>query len=53
MSLLILIIVVLVLAGLAVWAVRTAPIPAPLNWIIQVLIIVVAILVIAAKAGLL
>ncbi|HQT55094.1 MAG: hypothetical protein Q8N10_09920 [Phenylobacterium sp.] len=52
MSILIFIIVVIVLLALALWAVQKLPIPSPLNWIVQVLLIVVAIFVIGQRAGL-
>lgn len=49
---LILILVVVVLLALALYAVQKMPIPSPLNWIIQVLLIVIAIFVIGQRAGL-
>ena len=52
MSILFFIIVVIVLLALALWAVEQLPIPSPLNWIVQVLLIVVAIFVIGQRAGL-
>ena len=51
MSLLILIVIVLVLLGLALYAVRLLPIPAPLNGIIQAVQVVIALVVIAQRAG--
>lgn len=51
MSILILILVVLVLLGLALYVVRMLPIPSPVNWIIQVILVVIAIYVIANRAG--
>ena len=47
MSILILILVVVVLLALALFAVQKTPIPSPLNWIIQVVLIVLAIIGIA------
>ena len=52
MSILIFAIIVIVLLALALWAVQKLPIPSPLNWIVQVLLIVVAIFVIGQRAGL-
>ena len=52
MSILILVLIVLVVLGLALWAVQKTPIPSPLNWMIQVILIVVAIVFIANRAGL-
>ncbi|MFZ3008178.1 MAG: hypothetical protein WA047_18590 [Phenylobacterium sp.] len=52
MSILILIVVVIVLLALALWAIQKMPIPSPLNWILQVLAIVIAIFVIGQRAGL-
>lgn len=52
MSLLIFIIVVVVLLALAIYAIRLAPLQAPFSAIIQALAVVVAILVIANRAGL-
>lgn len=51
MSILILILVVLVLLGLALYVVRMLPIPSPVNWILQVILVVIAIYVIANRAG--
>ncbi|MFC4441041.1 hypothetical protein [Caulobacter henricii] len=51
MSILIIIIVVLVLLGLALYVVQRSPIPSPVNWIIQLLLVVVAILFIGNRAG--
>jgi len=52
MSILILILVVLVLLGLALYVVQRLPIPSPVNWIIQVVLVVIAIYVIGTRAGL-
>jgi hypothetical protein len=52
MSILIFIIVVIVLLALALWAIRMAPIPSPLNWILQLVAVVIAIIVIGQRAGL-
>ena len=51
MSILVFIIVVVVLLGLAIWALQKMPVPSPLNWILQVVAIIVAIVVIAQRAG--
>lgn len=51
MEILILLIVVLVVAGLLIWAVRASPIPQPFSWIAQALIAVVAALFILSRAG--
>lgn len=51
MSILVFTLVVVVILALALWAIQTAPIPAPLNWIIQLLAIVIAIVLIANRAG--
>ncbi|WP_300574326.1 hypothetical protein [Phenylobacterium sp.] len=52
MSLLITIVIILVVLGLALYAARLLPIPAPLNGIIQALLVVIALVVIAQRAGL-
>ncbi len=52
MSILILILVVVVLLALALFAVQKMPIQSPLNWIIQVVLIVIAIAIIGQRAGL-
>ncbi len=52
MSMLILILIVVVILALALYAVRMMPIPSPLNWIIQVILVVIAIFVIGQRAGL-
>ena len=51
MAIIIFIVVVLVLLALVLWGLRTAPIPPPLNWILQLLAILVAVLVIGHRAG--
>jgi RsiW-degrading membrane proteinase PrsW (M82 family) len=51
MSILIVIIIALVLLGLALYIVQRSPIPSPVNWIIQLLLVVVAILFIGNRAG--
>ena len=52
MSILILILVVVVLLALALYAVHKMPISSPLNWILQVVLVVIAIVVIGQRAGL-
>lgn len=52
MSILVFAIIILIVAGLLLAVVRTAPIEQPFNWIVQVLIILVAALVIGHRAGL-
>ncbi|MBI1682212.1 MULTISPECIES: hypothetical protein [Caulobacter] len=51
MSILITVIIALVLLGLALYAVQRSPIPSPVNWLIQLLLIVVAIVFIGNRAG--
>lgn len=51
MSLILFIIVVVILLALVLWAIESAPLPAPTNWILRVLAIVLAIVVIANRAG--
>ena len=53
MSLLIFCVVVLIVAALIVWAVQKLPLPSPFNPIIQALVLIIAALVIANKAGVL
>lgn len=53
MSILIFVIIVLIVAALVCWAVSRLPLPAPYNPIIQALILIVAALVIANRAGVL
>ena len=52
MSILIFALIVLVVAGLLAWAVQRLPLPSPFGTIIQVLIVVIAAVVIAQRAGL-
>lgn len=51
MSILIVILIALVLLGLALYAVQRLPIPSPVNWMIQVVLVVMAILFIGNRAG--
>lgn len=51
MSLLVFILVVIVLLALALWACESVPIAAPFNWIIRLVLILLAIVVIANRAG--
>jgi hypothetical protein len=51
MSLLVFALVVAIIVGLLVWAIRTIPIPSPLNVILQVAVILVGVIVIAQRAG--
>ncbi|WP_162839355.1 MULTISPECIES: hypothetical protein [Caulobacter] len=51
MSILITVIIALVLLGLALYAVQRSPIPSPVNWLIQLLLIIVAIVFIGNRAG--
>ena len=52
MSILIFALIVLVVAALLAWAVQKLPLPSPFGTIIQVLILVIAAVVIAQRAGL-
>ena len=52
MSILIFALVVLIVAALIAWAVQKLPLPSPFGQIIQALILVVAAVVIARRAGL-
>lgn len=52
MSLLIFAVIVLVVAALIAWAVQKLPLPSPFGAIIQALILIVAAIVIAQRAGL-
>jgi cation transporter-like permease len=52
MSILVFAIVVLVVAALIAWAVQKLPLPSPFGQIIQALILIVAAVVIAKRAGL-
>ncbi|MBC7669562.1 hypothetical protein [Caulobacter sp. DWR2-3-1b2] len=51
MSILIIIVVALVLLGLALYAVQRSPIPSPVNWLLQLVLIVIAIWFIGTRAG--
>ena len=51
MSILIVILIALVLLGLALYAVQRSPIPSPVNWLIQLVLIVIAIWFIGTRAG--
>ena len=53
MSILIFALIVLIVAGLIAWAVQMLPLPAPFGMIVQALILIVAAIVIAQRAGLL
>jgi hypothetical protein len=50
-DLLVFTIVVVVVAAILIVAVRYIPIPTPFNWIVQVLILLVAALVILSRLG--
>ncbi|WP_269714698.1 hypothetical protein [Caulobacter sp. NIBR2454] len=52
MSLLVFAVIVLVVAALIAWAVQKLPLPSPFNQIIQALILIIAAVVIAQRAGL-
>ncbi|WP_293356954.1 hypothetical protein [Phenylobacterium sp.] len=52
MSILVFAVVVLIVAALIAWAVQKLPLPAPFGTIIQALILVIAAVVIAQRAGL-
>lgn len=51
MSILIFAIIVLIVAALIAWAVQKLPLPAPFGSIIQALILIVAAVAIAQRAG--
>jgi hypothetical protein len=51
MSILIVVLVALILLGLALYAVQRSPIPSPVNWMIQLVLIVIAIWFIGTRAG--
>jgi len=53
MTILLFALIVVVLLMLALWAVESIPMQAPVNWIVRVLLIVIAIVVISNRAGLL
>ncbi len=50
-ALLIFALIVLCIAGLAVWAIRAIPLPAPFGVIATVVVCLIAILAIANRAG--
>ncbi|WP_397421480.1 hypothetical protein [Phenylobacterium sp.] len=52
MSILIFALIVLIVAALVAWAVQKLPLAAPFGMIIQALILIIAALVIARRAGL-
>jgi hypothetical protein len=52
MSILIFAVIVLVIAALIAWAVQKLPLPSPFSQIIQALILIIAAVVIAQRAGL-
>lgn len=52
MSILVLTVIVVILLALVIWAIQKMPIPSPLNWILQVVAIIIAIFVIGQRAGL-
>lgn len=52
MSILIFALIVLVIAALFTWAVQKLPLPSPFGMIIQALILIIAAIVIAQRAGL-
>ncbi len=51
MSILIFAIIVLIVAALVAWAVQKLPLPSPFGQIIQALILIVAAVTIAQRAG--
>jgi hypothetical protein len=52
MTILIFAVIVLIVAALMAWAVQKLPLPAPFGTIIQALILIIAAVVIAKRAGL-
>ncbi len=52
MSILVFAVIVILVAGLLAWAAQRLPLPAPFGTILQVLILVIAAVVIAQRAGL-
>lgn len=52
MSILVFAVIVLIVAALIAWAVQKLPLPAPFGTIIQALILIIAAVVIAQRAGL-
>jgi len=51
MSILVVVLVALILLGLALYAVQRSPIPSPVNWMIQLVLIAIAIWFIGTRAG--
>ncbi|MBO9707773.1 MAG: hypothetical protein J7521_06140 [Caulobacter sp.] len=51
MSILVVVLVALILLGLALYAVQRSPIPSPVNWMIQLVLIAMAIWFIGTRAG--
>ena len=52
MSILVFAVLVLIVAALIAWAVQSLPLPSPFGRIIQALILIIAAVVIAQRAGL-
>ena len=52
MSILVFAVIVLIVAALIAWAVQRLPLPSPFGTIIQALILIIAAVVIAKRAGL-
>ncbi|HVI34402.1 hypothetical protein [Phenylobacterium sp.] len=52
MSILVFALIVIVVAALIAWAVQKLPLPSPFGTIIQALILIIAAIVIAQRAGL-
>lgn len=52
MTLLVFALVVVIVVALAVWAIRSIPMPSPLNVVCTVAAILIGVLVIANRAGL-
>jgi hypothetical protein len=52
MSILIFILVVLIVLFLVLYALEQVPITPPFNWLIRLLIVLIAVVIIAQKAGL-
>lgn len=53
MSLIVFAIIVVIFVALLISAIRITPLPAPTNWILQVLVLVLGAVIIAARAGIL
>ncbi|HEY9218915.1 MAG TPA: hypothetical protein VIO94_12750 [Phenylobacterium sp.] len=51
MSILVFALLVLVVAALIVWAVQKLPLPSPFNQIIQAIVLIIAAVAIAHRAG--